>query len=1550
MMRRSIFGSAFLVAAVVASGAPPREAVEPVPSTAVRVTGGFWAVRLDANRRVTLPHCMKLCEETGRIDNFAVAGKRKDGEFKGYFFNDSDVFKVLEGAAHCLATERDPALEAQVDAWIELIAAAQEPDGYLYCSRTICTPGNMPPGGRERWSNMADGHELYNVGHLYEAAVAHHRATGKRSLLDVAIRNADLVCDVFGPGRNPHPCGHPEIELALVKLSQATGNERYLKQAHFFLEARGRGDRKLFGEYAQDHRPLVEQPQAVGHAVRAAYVYAGMADVAALGQADGYRSALERLWKDVVSSKIYLTGGIGARAAGEAFGDPYELPNVSAYAETCGSIAQVLWSQRMFQLTGEAHYVDVLEQALLNGMLAGVSLRGDRFFYPNPLASHRGAERQPWFPCACCPSNVVRFLPQVPGMVYGRTSERLYVNLFMQSQAEFELAGGPLRIEQTTDYPWEGKVALTLDPGDTPREFEIWLRLPEWSRGASSETDLYRTMDPPSNPRSLTLNGESLLASADDGYVWVRRAWKKGDRLEWDLGMSIQRIQSHPQVEANKGRVALQRGPLVYCVEEADLSGVSPMALVLADDSEISAEARPDLLGEVTVLRGTARTAQRRLDGQVELSGSARFQAVPYYTWANRQRGAMTVWLARDPNVARVAPAPTLAGRARLSASFGPDPDSARDQIEPASSADQESTRWHWWPHKGTAEWLQINLAKKARVTAVEVYWFDDTGAGQCRLPQSWRLLFRDGDEWREVQSPSGYGTAANLYNRTTFAPVVTESLRMEIQSAEGFAGGIHELRIIGEDEQPPGGWAPANGPLRTRWTAQVDPARVLPEYPRPLMVRKTWENLNGVWQFARAGADEPPPIGRDLSGSILVPFPIESALSGVMESAERVWYRRQFEAPRLAFNQRLLLHFEAVDWEARVWVNGVEMGVHQGGYDPFSFDITDALKRPGLQEVIVGVYDPTDAGPQPRGKQVRRPEGIWYTSTTGIWQTVWLEVTPEYVDATAPELAQLAPSRVRDLVISGDPASGAIEVRSEIDGPAGDLGIQAELVVRDQGTEIGRVSAPAGETLRVVVPKPRAWSPDDPHLYDLRITLLTEQFPRGPLKIDRVESYVGLRSVGVGPDEQGVPRLLLNGRPCFQVGPLDQGYWPDGLVTQPSDEALRYDLEITKKLGFNMTRKHVKVEARRWYAHADRLGLLVWQDMPNGNNDTPEGRQQFERELRRMIESLRNHPSIVMWVVFNEGWGQYDTRRIVQDVRRLDPSRLLNNASGWTDADCGDVLDIHNYPAPSAPQRSGARAGVLGEFGGLGLAVPGHLWKPQHWGYQGVADSGELTEEYERFMQRVYALRDSHGLSAAVYTQLTDVEIECNGLLTYDRQIMKPDVERIAAANRGDFSRMPQRRTLVAAADEGPPAEWAYRTEPPPAGWFAPEHDDAAWARGRAGFGTRITPGARVGTEWNSGEIWLRRSFELPAGFGREDVRLWVHHDEDAEIFINGVRAARLTGYTTEYRPVSILPEARAALRAGANLIAIHCRQTRGGQYIDAGLCEMRRAAAGRE
>lgn len=731
------------------------------------------------------------------------------------------------------------------------------------------------------------------------------------------------------------------------------------------------------------------------------------------------------------------------------------------------------------------------------------------------------------------------------------------------------------------------------------------------------------------------------------------------------------------------------------------------------------------------------------------------------------------------------------------------------------------------------------------------------------------------------------------------------------------------------------GAWQPAKGRLMTKWARDVSPKNALPEYPRPILEREEWQSLNGLWDYSIAPKEATRP--EQFAGQILVPYPIESALSGVMKEvgeANRLWYRRTFNVPNKWSGKRIMLHFGAVDWEATVFVNGKEMGIHRGGYDPFSFDITSALKEGAQQELVVAVWDPTDASTQPRGKQVRKPHAIWYTSVTGIWQTPWLEP----VATTSIASTRAVP----------DIDAGVLDLSVQLRGHPENAIVEA--VALDGRRQVAKASVKGGDKLKLSIPKAKLWSPDSPHLYNLKLTVREN----GKV-VDEVTSYFGMRKIALGKDDKGTLRLFLNNQPLFQFGPLDQGWWPDGLYTAPTDEALKYDIEMTKDLGFNMARKHVKVEPERWYYWCDKLGLLVWQDMPSGdkyiNARDPDIKRseasasQFQTELKAMIDGRFNHPCIVMWVPFNEGWGQFDTERVTKWVKNYDPSRLVNNASGWADRGVGDVNDIHVYPGPAAPKLEAGRAGVLGEYGGLGLPIRGHTWQDEkNWGYRSYTNSETLTAAYLALIKKLHPLAGAPGLAAAVYTQTTDVEIEVNGLLTYDRELIKMDKKAITAANRKLYQPPPPPpviKTLSPTSEkEGVP--WQYTTEKPEGKWMDVSFDDSSWKKGPGGFGEPSTPGSVVHTRWKTPDIWLRRSFEVPAGFKAQELQVLVHHDEDAEIYLNGTQIARFSGHIGRYEMLPVNPKAASLLKEGRNVLAVHCHQTTGGQYIDVGLMDV--------
>ena len=726
---------------------------------------------------------------------------------------------------------------------------------------------------------------------------------------------------------------------------------------------------------------------------------------------------------------------------------------------------------------------------------------------------------------------------------------------------------------------------------------------------------------------------------------------------------------------------------------------------------------------------------------------------------------------------------------------------------------------------------------------------------------------------------------------------------------------------------------------LMTTWGEDLqatDP--ILPEYPRPQMVRDNWLNLNGIWQFQPAeSATEPLPSG-NLSREILVPFPVESALSGIMEQHENVWYRRSFTVPADWAGQQIILHFGAVDYNSEVFINGESVGTHQGGYDPFSFDITNKLTGSGVQDIAVRVNDVTDAKGYPRGKQTLYPGGIMYTSTTGIWQTVWLEPVPE----VSIKSFRMVPD-IDNATLNFRPTLTASSART----------YDFHFKIYDNGVQVADIEKSASVELKLDIPQPlKLWSPDSPFLYDMIVYL-----KQNNEIIDSVATYFGMRKISKQFID-GYPRMMLNNKFVFQMGPLDQGFWPDGVYTAPTDEALRFDIEKTKEFGFNMIRKHIKVEPLRWYYWADKLGILVWQDMPSMNSyiDTskrpvPEQeRSAYLRELEAMIKTLWNSPAIISWVPFNEYQGSHDEANISNRIKTWDNSRLVNINSGGDaryDRD-GDIRDYHAYPAPICPPKNTANTQILvcGEYGGIGYYEQDHIWIEGN-PYETVNSREKLLERYTQYADMLIYFKSNKGLSGAVYTEITDVEMELNGLMTYDRKVIK--------GNESDYYDVNQRiikedryHTELVPTSEEQPQTWKYTTSRPASTWYNSNFNDAAWSTGNGGFGTEGTPGAIIGTVWNGSAIWLRRTFTLPEQLLEiEKLMLRVHHDDDCQIYINGVLALDLSGFTGNYDFYEVLPAAQSALiLGGENTLAVHCRQTFGGQYIDVGLSAVREGA----
>lgn len=780
--------------------------IESVPFTQVHFTDKFWAPRIEINRTVSIPSAFKECEKNGRFDNFALAGGLIKGEHKGDFsFDDTDPYKIIEGASYSLAVQYDKHLDAYLDSVINLIRAAQEPDGYL----TTCVTNKCERlsgwWGHARWEKI-NSHELYNSGHLIEAAVAHYQSTGKRTLLDVAIKNADLICKVFGPneGQIHRPSGHPIVEMALAKLYRVTGTHRYLDLAKYFVEETGRGtDGHHLSEYSQDHMPILKQNEIKGHAVRAGYLYSGVADVAALTNDTAYFHALTRIWYNMASKKLFITGGIGSRAQGEGFGPNYELNNHTAYCETCAAIANVYWNQRMFLATGDAKYVDVLERALYNGVISGVSLSGNKFFYDNPLESMGQHERQPWFGCACCPGNITRFMASVPAYMYAVQENTLFINLYAQSAGKIKVGSNEIGLNQTSDYPWDGKISITVNPSDNTA-FAVQLRIPGWAENQPVPSDLY-SFTVPAGKYEVKVNGKVIDPVKTMGYVAIHRQWKKGDVIELSLPMPVRRIEARSEVQDDRGKLAIERGPIVYCLEGKDQDDTHVLNKYIPEDAKMKASYQEDMLNGIVTLKGIAK--------EVSLNGDEKevsFTAIPYSTWNNRGPGEMAVWIPYAAKYAHPAPAPTIASRAQSVMMKAPIQNDAplisspeeptwgvNDQWEPKSSSDISKPYHYWWMKRGTTESLAYEFEKEETVSNVEVYWLDfDQYDGNYRVPESWKLFYKDGEEWKEVEAKGPYTTKKDCYNKLEFKPVTTKGLKIAAKLQKEQSGGVIEWKV----------------------------------------------------------------------------------------------------------------------------------------------------------------------------------------------------------------------------------------------------------------------------------------------------------------------------------------------------------------------------------------------------------------------------------------------------------------------------------------------------------------------------------------------------------------------------------------------------------------------------------------------------------------------------------------------------------------------------------------------------------------------------------
>lgn len=787
-----------LVLLISCTSEPVIEKQEPVTFNTVHINDDFWAPKIDVNRTVSIPSAFHQCEINGRIDNFALAGKVIKGEHKGDFpFDDTDVYKVIEGASYALAVKYDQKLDHYLDSVIHLIAAAQEPDGYLYTCITNQCERLRPWYGKGRWDRI-NSHELYNCGHLYEAAAAHYLATGKRSLLDVAIRNADLIDSVFGPaeGKKKMPSGHPIIEMALVKLWRVTGEERYLKLAHFFIDETGKGtDGHQLSPYSQDHKPIVDQDEAVGHAVRLGYLYSGVTDVASLTGDTALLKASLNVWENVVSKKLYITGGIGSRSQGEGFGENYELNNMTAYCETCAAISNVYWNYRLFLNDPRSAFYDVVERTLYNGLISGVSLSGDKFFYDNPLESDHTHERAPWFGCACCPGNVTRFMASLPGYVYTTGGNSIMVNLFIGSTARIPVKHDTVSLTQKTDYPWNGNVTIGIN-NDVKSVVDLMVRIPGWVGREVVPSDLYHFTDSVEQQVAWKLNGKTVKPVIKNGYAVFSRRWKQGDTIAFGFPMVVRKIKANGKVHADRGRIALQRGPLVYCLEDKDNNDGWLFDTFIDENVSITSGFDKELLGGIEKL--SLKGYKLKSKTPSEVPEEVTLTAIPYFAWNNRGAANMVVWI---PGSREFIHDKTKQGKeimATVTSSAGWAP-GLNDGFEPDNSSDIDKHYFCWWDKEAGENRVQYDFREPVNLSKTMVYWLTlKHYEGDYAVPESWSVQYRDaGGRWREVTPLSPYGVKADQYNTVEFSPVTTKGIRISAAFQPGYAAGILEWKVF---------------------------------------------------------------------------------------------------------------------------------------------------------------------------------------------------------------------------------------------------------------------------------------------------------------------------------------------------------------------------------------------------------------------------------------------------------------------------------------------------------------------------------------------------------------------------------------------------------------------------------------------------------------------------------------------------------------------------------------------------------------------------------
>jgi DUF1680 family protein len=771
--------------------------ITPVSFTSVKVTDSFWGQRLKASREVTIPLAFSKCEEAGRYENFVKAANPSETyKVEGYPFDDTDVYKTIEGASYAMQTCPNPALDKYIDSVLLIVAAAQEEDGYLYTPRTMNPARPHKKAGTKRWEKEEDrSHELYNLGHMVEGALAHYEATGKTNFLDIAKKYAE--CAIREVGQKPDQVtvvpGHQIAEMAMAKLYVVTGKKEYLDFAKYLLDKRGYTT--FTKEYSQSHKPVLEQDEAVGHAVRATYMYSGMADVAALTGDSSYIKAIDRIWENIVGKKLYITGGIGATNHGEAFGKNYELPNMSAYCETCAAIGNVYLNYRLFLLHGESKYYDVLERTLYNGLISGVSLEGDGFFYPNPLESFGQHQRKPWFGCACCPSNISRFIPSVPGYIYAVKNSEVYINLFMSNDSELEIEGKKVQLTQTTNYPWNGDISIEVAP-KRKQDFNLKIRIPGWVLGDVVPSDLYKFADKKKLSYSVKVNGTPMESELESGYFTIQRKWQKGDKVEIHFDMEPRIVKAHPLVEADAGKVSVERGPVVYCAEWPD-NEFSVLSAVMPLKPKFKVEKKPEMLYGLNMIQAEGQLLAYNSEGKIEVK-DIELNMIPYYAWAHRGSGEMSVWLANDLSVIRPVKMPTIASKSKIDAShYIKSIRAINDGLVPKNENDSSVPYYHWWPKKNTTEWISYEFESEQMVGGASVIWYDDAPRGECRVPDSWKIYYKNSaDKWIPAENESDYPTVKGVPNSVSFSPVKTTAVKMEIVLPKDNAAGIFEWSL----------------------------------------------------------------------------------------------------------------------------------------------------------------------------------------------------------------------------------------------------------------------------------------------------------------------------------------------------------------------------------------------------------------------------------------------------------------------------------------------------------------------------------------------------------------------------------------------------------------------------------------------------------------------------------------------------------------------------------------------------------------------------------